>query len=375
MRLDTPTDVLRPEHTTTLLVGQVGIGKSSLVYSYERPVLLNFDHGAHRAANRRGHTLTFTSWADVQASFTRELVAEHRYTAVGVDTVERVIQLITAHVLERDPKAGAHGVLNQRGWGAVKLAFAGWIARVRSWGVDVLLVAHAKERRILAPRGSHEPDQVVIKPDIPGGSLDEAMKIADFCGYMHLRGDGARVIDFRQTPAFSGKGPLGVVVVPPVDRLALFLQELTARGRQALATTVAGEPTLINHVAAFAERLQSGSGVGHFNTLVDVVRALQTEVPEMVAAQIRGLLRKAASEAGLRWDDQLRAYVDTGVRPPAARPASSVPSVGVSRVNRAATWQPQLLSSLTEASTQSAGPSRVHSTAPAAEPTFAWGRS
>jgi len=72
------------------------------------------------------------------------------------------------------------------------------------------------------------------------------------------------------------------------------------------------------------------------------LRALKaTDLP--VYTQAHHVLAVAAKAAGMKFDVDAHAFRDTGVRPP----APALPSVEASSGRRAATWQPQLLSTLT----------------------------
>ena len=53
MHIIKATDAIAVEHPVLLIFGQPGIGKTSLAYSAADPLVLDFDQGAHRAANRR----------------------------------------------------------------------------------------------------------------------------------------------------------------------------------------------------------------------------------------------------------------------------------------------------------------------------------
>ncbi len=338
MRIDKPTDALGVGHPTTLLVGQPGICKTSLAYSFERSLVLNFDGGAHRAVNRRGDTATFESWADVTTALTRRYIEEGRYTGIAIDTVERALQLLTLHICDEDLKCALRGGgLNPKGWGVLKQRFATWVAMLRSWGLDVLFLAHAKEER--------DGDRRVVRADIPGGSLGEVMKLADFVGYLHMRGT-ERVCDFTISDRFIGKDPagFGVIPVPPIDRASHFLQDLVESGRAAVAAKNADGAALAARVEVFAQALAGCQSVTDYNEILGRLRGLQAAEP-MVYAQARHLLLSTSRAAGFRYDVDVASFVDTGVRPdPRPQPAPATPGAPSAR---AARWQPGLYSALT----------------------------
>ena len=55
LRITKSSEVIRVERLNTCLYSQPGSGKTTLAFSSESPLLLDFDKGAHRAANRKGH--------------------------------------------------------------------------------------------------------------------------------------------------------------------------------------------------------------------------------------------------------------------------------------------------------------------------------
>lgn len=342
MRIDKPTDALGVAHPVTLIVGQPGICKTSLGYSFTKTLLLEFDGGAHRATNRIGDTASFDSWNDCVDGVSRRFVQAHGYTAITIDTVERCLQLLMLQVLDDDPRCGLRGGgLNPKGWGVLKQRFAAWIAQLRSYGLDILLLAHAKEDR--------DGDRRIVRPDIPGGSLGEVTKIADFVGYLHMRG-AERWLDFTISDRFLGKGGdmLGAVRVPPADHATTFLQELVDNGRAAIAAKSAAGAAVASRVHVFEIDLASAKSAGDYNGVLAKLRKVQGDDP-MVYAQARHLLLHASRSAGMRFDVDLQQFVDTGVRPPAP---SMAPSVTAAQRSRAASWQPRLLSPLTEEATQ-----------------------
>jgi len=198
MRIIKAIDAIPVDHPVFLLFGQPGIGKSSLGYSAKDPLCLDFDRGAHRAANRRD-TLVIDQWEDViELMENRDALAP--YSTIVTDTVGRCLDVMTAHIAKTDPKKAPGGNPTLQGWGQLKNNFRTWVSAMRSLGKDVLLIAHDKEDK--------DGDTRVVRPDIAGGSYGEVMKVADFVGYMYMSGKD-RVLDFNPTDRWIGKNPAG----------------------------------------------------------------------------------------------------------------------------------------------------------------------
>ncbi len=240
MRIIKSTEAIPVEHPVFLIFGQPGICKTSLAYSTKDPLLLDFDKGAHRAANRRD-TLQIDNWADVN-----ELMVSPDalvpYATVIPDTVGRCLDVMTADIIHGTPKLGPNGNLSQQGWGVLKNRFRTWTSSLRALGKDVLLIAHDKEDK--------DGDTRVVRPDIVGGSYGEVMKVADFVGYCYMSGKD-RILDFNPTDRWVGKNPGGWAPfkVPPVAKAQDFMSELFDLGRAALGT-ISEESALVAALVA-----------------------------------------------------------------------------------------------------------------------------
>ena len=331
LRISQATDVITVDHPVFLLIGQPGISKTSLAYSLANPLLIDFDHGAHRAVNRRA-TASVDSWADV-VELTNPAFLEP-YTSIAIDTVERCLGTMTIAILAESPKNGTSaGTLNQKGWGLLKARFALWLATLRSYGKDILLLAHAKEER--------NGEQRTVRADIPGGSYGEVMKIADFVGYLSMRGND-RVLDFNPTDAWIGKNPAGwpPMLLPPAARAGAFMADLFDRGRAALGQQTAASAAVAVGVERWREAIARYVSAAQFNAGLAEMRGLKAGEP-VLYAQVHALLSRASKVGGMRYDVDLCAFVEVpaaervALRPPVHRPA------------RVATVQPQLLSALT----------------------------
>src|SRR5262245_54257782 len=130
LRITPPSEPIATTSLIVTLFGQPGIGKSTLAYSAPKPLLLDFDGGAQRAAGRKD-TVRVHSWADV-ADITAADVAP--YETVALDTVGRALEFLAAELVKSNPKLGrSTGELTQQGYGALKSAFAQWLGRIRTF--------------------------------------------------------------------------------------------------------------------------------------------------------------------------------------------------------------------------------------------------
>jgi hypothetical protein len=303
MRIIKGTETIAVQHPVFTIFGQPGIGKSTLGYSTLRPLALDFDQGAHRAANR-GDTLQITSWADVDELMATPSALEP-YATVVVDTVGRCLDLITADIIAKNPKDGRGGSLSIQGWGVLKTRFRLWVTQLRAMGKDVLLVAHDKEEK--------DGDTRIVRPDIAGGSYGEVMKVADFVGYAYMVGKD-RVLDFSPTDRWVGKNPAGWAPfkIPPVAKAGSFMAELFDTGRDALgsisdesANITAQVETWKAQIAGFTEARQFNDAIPKINTLAPILQP-----------QVKKLLMDAATAQRFVFDRAKKGFVNPTPPPP-----------------------------------------------------------
>ena len=296
MRIIKATDSIPVDHPVFLIFGQPGIGKSTLGYSTRDALLMDFDKGAHRAANRRD-TLVVDTWADV-TEFMNAGVGLDPYASISVDTVGRCLDVMTADIIRETPKLGPNGNLSQQGWGVLKNRFRTWTATLRSLGKDVLLIAHDKEDK--------DGDTRVVRPDIVGGSYGEVMKIADFVGYCYMSGRD-RVLDFNPTDRWVGKNPAGWAPfkLPPVGKAQAFMADLLDKGRAALGTISEASATVVQQTEAWRERITNSTTAAQCNALIPEIKKL----PPILQPQISKMLVDWAASAGIPFDKSKKAFV------------------------------------------------------------------
>lgn len=299
MKIIKGTDPIPVEHPVFLIFGQPGIGKSSLGYSAEAPLLLDVDKGAHRAANRRD-TLAVDSWKDI-AEITDAREALDPYKTIVPDTAGRVLDLLALQIIDDNPKMSrGDGSLTLPGFGALKSRFAQWLTKLRAQGKDVVLLAHAKEDK--------DADSLIWRPDMTGASYGELMKQADFVGFLYMRGRD-RVLDFSPTDRWVGKNPAGwqPFVVPPVAKASTFLADLMVKGREALGTISEQSAGVLRQVEQWRETLAD------LQTPDDCTQAIKSiadaKLSSTAEPQVKKLLLDRAQALGFTFDTKKKQFL------------------------------------------------------------------
>jgi hypothetical protein len=160
---------------------------TSLAFTAEKPLLLDFDNGSHRAANRKDV---------VRVSLGRRV--RHHGRGPGavqdgrVDTAGRALDAITVDIIRANPKHGRGGALTLQGYGELKTRFGSFLKLLNSFGKDVVLIAHMDEQR--------NGDELVERLDVQGGSKGEIYKAADAMGRLPSSTASAGCASLRPTP-------------------------------------------------------------------------------------------------------------------------------------------------------------------------------
>lgn len=290
LRITKASDPIRVERINVCIYGQPGAGKSSLAFTADAPLLLDFDQGAHRAANRKD-TVRVQAWADVAEMTADDL---EPYRTVIVDTAGRALDVLTADIIRRNPKAGRGGALTLQGYGTLKAEFIAWLKMLNGFGKDVVLVAHMDEQR--------NGDDIIERLDVQGGSKGEIYKAADAMGRVSVKG-GARMLNFNPTEAAFGKNPgqLDALPIPHPDKDPAFLAGVIQAIKDKLNALTDEQSKQQQAVEQWRETITSMEGVEDFNKALPVVKH-ETKA-------VQAVLAHAATMRGYTWDKKAGKYV------------------------------------------------------------------
>lgn len=206
LKITRAADPITVERIKLVIYGQPGVAKSSIAFTADTPLLLDFDGGSYRAANRKD-VVQVQQWSDAAAITAEDLAP---YKSVIIDTAGRALDMLTVDIIRADPKKGNGGALTLQGYGVLKARFGAFLSLLNSFGKDVILVAHMEEKQ----RG----DEVIERLDVQGGSKGEIYKAADAMGRLTIE-NGQRWLKFSPTDAAFGKNPgqLEPLLVPAAD--------------------------------------------------------------------------------------------------------------------------------------------------------------
>lgn len=274
LRIVRSCDPIKVERLNLVLYGPPGVGKSSLAFTADTPLLLDFDQGAHRAANRKD-IVRVTQWQDVADLTADDLAA---YKTVVIDTAGRSLDALTADIIRRNPKAGRGGALTLQGYGTLKAEFVAWVKFVNSLGKDVVLIAHMDEQR--------NGDEIIERLDVQGGSKGEIYKAADAMGRIAIR-EGKRVLLFSPTDAAFGKNPgqLDPVEIPKPDAAPDFLASVIQQIKDRLNTLTEEQAAAQAALEAWRLTIKSLPDVEAFNAKLPDVKMAPKAAQALFAAE------------------------------------------------------------------------------------------
>ena len=282
------------EHVILEISSDPGLGKSTLAYGAETPVLLDFDGGAFRALGRKD-TAPVKNWADVTKMTAKDF--EGKKTIV-VDTVGRALDYLTRHIIAGNAKMGASGGgLTLQGWGALRSQFNTWLSDLRAFDVDIVLLVHSAEQQ--------SGDVIKQRIDVQGSTKNMIHQSATAIGYIYTD-NNIRRIGWDPSDSYFGKNPLGALANVPIPDISVnpsYLADCIAQLKAAINTTTETQAEEAKRVAYLTETINGLNGVDEFNEYREMLLANEANATD------KRLLLMVAQERGLRYNRDTSTFV------------------------------------------------------------------
>jgi len=191
------TEKLIVESIICVIFGEPGIGKTSLAFTSESPVLEDYDGGIGRAVNRKT-AVTFDKWEDAVQFHNSGELEKMGVKTIVIDTAGSLLDnYMGQYVIADNNKNGrSGGQLSLQGYGALKSTFSQFINWAKAQKKDIVLVCHSEQFK--------EGDNTKYRPKMTGGSYEILIANADMVGYMKSI-NNKRTIDFNPNDEHIGK--------------------------------------------------------------------------------------------------------------------------------------------------------------------------
>lgn len=293
LKITKETDPIHISQLAVVLYAPPGIGKTTLAFTADKPLLLDFDKGSYRAKNRKD-SVQVDSWQDVVGMTADDLAP---YSTVIVDTAGRALDSLAADIIRRDPKKGRGGALTLQGYGSLKSEFVAWTKMLRSFGLDVILIAHSDEQ--------HKGDDIIERLDVQGGSKNEIYKSADAMGRISLVG-GKRMLNFSPTETSFGKNPAGLAAleVPHYASDPAFMANVIQQIKDAINEMTEAQQEVAAMQARWSDKLANAESADDFNALIDESK----KTDERIQAAAKRMLMDAATAKGFEFDPKAKKF-------------------------------------------------------------------
>lgn len=293
------TDSIEVKTLCLTVYSQPGLGKSSLAFSASRPLLLDFDNGAHRAANR-GDVVRITEWSEV-AGIKADDVKD--YDTIIIDTAGKALDVLAQDVIKSDSRLAYGGALNQQGWGKLGVRFSAFLRLIRGFGKDVVLIAHMDEQK--------DGDAIKERLKVPGGSKDVILTDSDVIARISIFNKERHLV-FSPTETSFGKDPAQLVSMPipdvKSDGFKTCLADVISAVKDKLNAISDAQLAHKTEVAWFEQTLPNIKTPDDLNLLLGRAKQAGKDVQRMVVAR--------AADLQLEYDPATAGYVYLDQMPP-----------------------------------------------------------
>jgi hypothetical protein len=298
------TDAVITDSLTALIYGEPGIGKTSLSFTTNNPLLLDFDGGVQRACYRQT-TVRIEKWEDIiELQKSTELKQLSPKTFI-IDTAGSMLDNYLANYVKTiDPKNMRRGgELSLQGYGAMKDAFYQFRNWAKSLKCNLIFIAHTTTQE--------EGDNTKFIPKVTGGSYDILRQTCDLVGYMYSN-KNKRVLDFNPADNHIGKNcaEFDILEIPVYTDSSFqsYFQNLIDLTLNKMNNLNERQTALVRELEDYEKSLTPLEGTEQLNAELEIIRKI-TE--RNVSLQKFALLEKHANKIGHTFNKKDKVFACT----------------------------------------------------------------
>ncbi len=301
----TANDMIPARPVEVCLYGPPNSGKTTIAATLGKSLYLDFEGSLSRSdlVSNVADRVDVESWSDVSELDQSDLKGVN---AVVVDTMSAMFRQIAAGL----PRGGkvkmfqSDGSLTQKAYGAMLTAFTAWRDRIKSWGCDVILIAHAEEKATAT-------EEMRIRPALTAGAMKAVTQDSDLIAFCEIRGKD-RVMCCAPDVWF-GKGPQewGVLQVPDLRGDPSWFADKLDELREIIRSRQAKAIEAQKAMAPIREEIDADWGddalavIALANDLLERIEALN----ESLRPPLRQQLWNKAKDMGLTYDRQEKTFL------------------------------------------------------------------
>lgn len=305
LQITNPNERLHVDAIRVLLYGHPGIGKSSTAYTCKRPLLLDFDNGAHRSEySTLGTTVRIDSWADIEEMM-RDTEFLSRFDTICLDTVGKCLDYMTAHIIKQNPKMGtAKGTPTMQGWGELSAMFGAWMRDLTMLKKDIVMLSHFRDEK--------EGDNIRKRPKAQGQSYAIILEAADFAGFVYMENE-RRTIGFAPTDDYFGKDSarLGKVLIPDFASDPTFGASLIDSMKTAFGANAEAQQSALDAIKKWEVAIDEWTEPEHFTQgLVALNKQIDNgTLRAAVGKQLKAYMNNHGKGVGVEYDTKAKTFV------------------------------------------------------------------
>lgn len=287
-----------PERPVVIgIYGEPGSCKTSLGNTANEVLVLDFDRGVSRSLFRKD-TLIVNSWKDILAE--EQAGTFKNYKTVVIDTAKAALDdFLMSFVVERDFKLRTNKL---KAYGEIGDEFKLFLNNMRTQGLDVIIIAHAKK----------DEDTKKFIPDVTGQSYQLILRVADQVGYVSFVNNN-RNIQWTPTDLTIGKNTanLPTMQIPDKSDPALkdFMAGVISETKKSIVEMSELQREALLKSEDFQKQIAAVKTVDDLNMIVPSVQ----ELPKYLKDPTNQLIGAKAKEKGFTWDKAAQTFLAPAV--------------------------------------------------------------